>query len=649
MRPPSLRTLHGAQQAQLTFIRRCAPSVSSVKSWQVASCRWQSSTSSPGQQAKKPYYITTPIFYVNAAPHIGHLHSMVLADVIKRWEQVKGNEAVLCTGTDEHGMKIQRAAMKVDMDPKDFCDSNANKFKSLAAQAEISNDFFIRTTDPDHKDAVEVFWMHLKHTLPKQLGLYKGVHKGWYCVSDECFYPEDLVAPAIHPQTGRKVMISTETENEVEWVEEETWFFPLTKYKDALLRFYEENPNWITPAHRLNEVKDWVNNHLEDLSVTRPASRLSWGISDPENQSQTIYVWVDALINYLTTTGYGAKWQGPNHDMGIWPADLQIIGKDILRFHAIYWPALLMALGLPLPKRLLCHDHWKMSGRKMSKSLGNVVNPVLALQRWGVDALRYFLMKSATHTKDMGYSNDLIAVAYNKELRAATGNLFQRIAMPRASAKWSIEQAVEAQRDDSNPVHQLKDIETLESHLVVVKDTVQKAMDNLDPAAATRATFALLREANRYISDEAPWDVAKDPSPEARCRLNHIIFQASEALRVAAILMQPIMPAKMTELLDKLGVKQERRTLEWAEFRKDLEYFGPSVAERDVRRPKWDTLFPPALDGDMSDMEALTMASNFQGDKKSNEMNMMLEVLALEARLGKDVLEQFREKKEEKA
>jgi methionyl-tRNA synthetase len=180
--------------------------------------------------------------------------------------------------------------------------------------------------------------------------------------------------------------------------------------------------------------------------------------------------------------------------MGIWPPDLQIIGKDILRFHAIYWPALLMALGLPLPKRLLCHDHWKMSGRKMSKSLGNVVNPVLALQRWGVDALRYFLMRSATHTKDMGYSNEFIAVAYNKELRAATGNLFQRIAMPKSSTRWSIQEAVEAQRDDTNAVHSLQDLESLEPHLVIAKTTVQNAMDNLDPAAATRANFALLRE-----------------------------------------------------------------------------------------------------------------------------------------------------------
>lgn len=440
------------------------------------------------------------------APHIGHLYCMVLADVIKRWEQIKGKEVFLCTGTDEHGMKIQRAASKEGMDPKSFCDGNSTKFRSLAASANISNDFFIRTTDEDHKDAVGQFWLQLKHSLPDHLGLYKGSHEGWYCVSDECFYPEDMVVPSIVPQTGEKIMINVESENEVEWVKEETWFFPLTKYKDALLKFYDENPGWIKPEHRMKEVRDWVENHLEDLSVTRPVSRLNWGISDPEDPSQTIYVWVDALINYITKAGYGSEWQVGSKNTGIWPADVQIIGKDILRFHAIYWPALLIALGLSPAKKLLVHNHWTMSNRKMSKSLGNVVNPVFAIQRWDVDPLRYFLMRNGSFAKDMGYSNDIIGSVYIKELQANIGNLFYRIAKPKGALAWSTESAVAAFKngefdelvEEGNAAADSKFF-SLEPFLADVTSAFSKEMDDFNTGGAIREAFSLMREVRRRM------------------------------------------------------------------------------------------------------------------------------------------------------
>lgn len=427
---------------------------------------------------------------------------MVLADVLKRWHQINGKQAILCTGTDEHGMKIQRAAAKQGMNAKELCDGNSNKFRELASEASISNDFFIRTTDQDHKDAVAQFWLQLKHKSPEGLGLYKGAHEGWYCVSDECFYPEEMVQPSIVPQTGKKILVSTETGNEVEWIKEETWFFPLKKYREALLKFYDENPDWIQPAHRMNEVRNWVENHLEDLSITRPASRLSWGIPDPEDPSQTIYVWVDALINYATKAGYGSKWLTAKDDMGIWPPDTQVIGKDILRFHTIYWPALLMALDLPLPKKVVCHNHWTMSNRKMSKSLGNVVNPTFAIQRWGIDPLRYFLMRNASFNKDMSYSNQLIGSVYMKDLQANIGNLFYRIARPKAATRWSTQEAVAIYRDGGFKKHmerqEIKESEnlhySLETHLAKFPQVFSDEMDNFDTGSAIREIFNLLRE-----------------------------------------------------------------------------------------------------------------------------------------------------------
>ncbi|KYK57244.1 methionyl-tRNA synthetase [Drechmeria coniospora] len=618
--------------------------------WVCSSCRGQIGrqlrwNSQNGPTNEKPFYITTPIFYVNAAPHIGHLYCMVLADVLKRWKQIDGKQAVLCTGTDEHGMKIQRAAAKENMPPKEFCDHNSNKFRSLAASAAISYDSFIRTTDDEHKEAVKHFWLQLKHSLPERMGLYKGSHEGWYCVSDECFYPEDVVQPSIVPQTGKKIMVSSETENEVEWVKEETWFFPLSKYKERLLKFYDENPNWITPAHRMNEVRDWVENHLEDLSVTRPVSRLSWGIPDPEDKQQTIYVWVDALINYLTKAGYGAKWYSSEDSMGIWPADVQVIGKDILRFHAIYWPALLMALDIPLPKQIVCHNHWTMSNRKMSKSLGNVVNPFFAVERWGVDPLRYFLMRNGSFSKDMGYSNQIIGSVYTKELQANIGNLFYRIARPKVNAKWSTEEAVKTYREGG--FHDLARFEDadhskyfgLESYLESVTAAFRDEMESANTGGAIREIFHLLRETNRYVSDTEPWQLVKRAGSESRTLLNWIIYNSAEALRIAGILLQPMMPTKATELLDELGVKPERRTVQYAHKGKDADYGTAAGRSQDAPRiKKWDTLFPPTPSANDSDVEVRRQLREMLLHKTKNPMNQMAELLAMEARMGEEAV-----------
>ncbi|CCT66912.1 probable METHIONYL-TRNA SYNTHETASE, mitochondrial [Fusarium fujikuroi] len=608
MRAFRFQLLQGARQIQSRLARQSNLSRLGCRAYAPTS-QWRRSNSTESTGKEKPFYVTTPIFYVNAAPHIGHLYTMVLADVIKRWKQISGHEAYLATGTDEHGMKIQQAALGVEIPPKEFCDNNAHKFKDLAEHANISHDFFIRTTDQEHKDVVQQFWLLLKARAPEGLGLYKGKHEGWYCVSDECFYPEDLVQSSISPQTGRKIMVSKESGNKVEWVREDTWFFPLSKYKEKLLQFYDENPNWIQPADRMNEVRNWVQDHLEDLSVTRPAKRLSWGVKDPEDPDNTIYVWVDALVNYLTTSGFGTKWQVGDKDTGIWPADMHVVGKDIIRFHAIYWPALLMAAGLPLPKKILCHNHWTMSNRKMSKSVGNVVNPFFAVQRWGLDALRYFLMRNGNYKSDSDYANESIAAIYEKDLQANIGNLFNRIARVRKVA-WSTIEAVEFAKagrfenlgeilSTSSPIFL-----SLEKSLQSLPEEIRTHMDQNQVNHALQHIFWLLQDTNRFVSETEPWKIVKEQDANARTRLNWVIYRSAEALRIAGILLQPVMPEKATQLLDGLGVKPERRTVEYARPDADLDY-GTEAAIVSQKPDAFGSMFPPVAGIELPDFEVV--------------------------------------------
>ncbi|KAI1040242.1 hypothetical protein LB505_005374 [Fusarium chuoi] len=608
MRAFRFQSLQGARQIQSRLACQSNLSRLGCRAYAPTS-QWRRSNSTESTGKEKPFYVTTPIFYVNAAPHIGHLYTMVLADVIKRWKQISGHEAYLATGTDEHGMKIQQAALGVEIPPKEFCDNNAHKFKDLAEHANISHDFFIRTTDQEHKDVVQQFWLLLKARAPEGLGLYKGKHEGWYCVSDECFYPEDLVQSSISPQTGRKMMVSKESGNKVEWVREDTWFFPLSKYKEKLLQFYDENPNWIQPADRMNEVRNWVQDHLEDLSVTRPAKRLSWGVKDPEDPDNTIYVWVDALVNYLTTSGFGTKWQVGDKDTGIWPADMHVVGKDIIRFHAIYWPALLMAAGLPLPKKILCHNHWTMSNRKMSKSVGNVVNPFFAVQRWGLDALRYFLMRNGNYKSDSDYANESIAAIYEKDLQANVGNLFNRIARVRKVA-WSTIEAVEFAKAGrfENPGEILPTSSpiflSLEKSLQSLPGEIRTHMDQNQVNHALQHIFWLLQDTNRFVSETEPWKIVKEQDANARTRLNWVIYRSAEALRIAGILLQPVMPEKATQLLDGLGVKPERRTVEYARPDADLDY-GTEAAIVSQKPDAFGSMFPPVAGIELPDFEVV--------------------------------------------
>lgn len=413
------------------------------------------------------------------------MYSMVLADVLKRWHELKGEKSLLLTGTDEHGMKIQQAAAANDTPPKRWCDVQAEKFRQLAGKTNLANDFFIRTTDEDHKEAVRHFWFLL---MEKGL-IYEAKHEGYYCVSDETFYPESMLTRKVDPLTGKVSLASIESGNTVEWTEEKNYHFRLTALRDQLLEFYEQNPDWIVPKQRMREVVDWVTNHLEDLSISRPSNRLDWGIRVPDDQSQTIYVWVDALINYITKAGF-PNWAPGKEMEGGWPADVHVIGKDILRFHGVYWPALLMAVDIPPPKRLLSHAHWTMNGKKMSKSLGNVVNPFYALDRWGVDVMRFFMVHDGGIENDADYDNAIIVERYKKLLSATIGNLLSRTTRAKA---WNLREVVSASRlsdlDSRVPANQPDYAQLIAAQEAVVAqlyDGMNTLMDKPDPRRALR-------------------------------------------------------------------------------------------------------------------------------------------------------------------
>ncbi|KAF7942282.1 hypothetical protein EAE99_000332 [Botrytis elliptica] len=567
--------LRGSLQSRTRSILRAG--------WVCSSCRARpipKASYSVDTKSKKPYYVTTPIFYVNAAPHVGHLYTMVLADVFKRWQVLKGDTAILCTGTDEHGMKIQRAAAQAGALPKEFCDIGAETFKELAQRAGLSNDHFVRTTDPDHKETVEYIW----YMLREREYIYESKHEGWYCVSDETFYPESAIEKRLDPFTGRTFIASQETGKEVEWTSEKNYHFRLSAFKDQLLEFYEKNPDFVVPMTRMKDVVNQVSRGLEDLSISRPYDRLSWGIRVPDDETQTIYVWLDALVNYITKAGY--PWAPGKETAGGWPADVQVIGKDIVRFHCIYWPAFLLALNLPPPKQILTHAHWTMDNQKMSKSIGNVVNPLFAMDRFGVDVMRYYLIHDGGIKEDSDYGNEYIVERYKKGLQQGLGNLVSRLTRPKV---WNVRSCVEATHSKGSSYPNIttsRQIDFLNS----VRDKANEKMQELNAGAALHVIMDTVYETNKYIQHEAPWSLAKSEDPEAKERLISAVYHSAEAIRIVGILLQPYMPEKASLLLDMIGVLPERRTYEYALLGADPSY---GDAQAPLGKGAWDGLFPP--------------------------------------------------------
>lgn len=394
-----------------------------------------------------------------------------------------GKESILCTGTDEHGMKVQRAAAKAKQDVRGFCDEMYKPFANLAKEAHIDWDHFIRTSETDHRFAVQHFWLMLQ-----QRGLiYASKHEGWYSVSDETFYPESAVQLALDPATGRKHMASKETGKEVEWTSEQNYHFRMSAFKDRLLDFYKTNPNFVVPDTRMKNVIQEVAAGLQDLSVSRPRERLTWGIPVPDDESQTIYVWLDALINYLTKSNYPFQVPGEEDSAG-WPADCHVIGKDIVRFHCIYWPAFLMALDLPLPKQILTHAHWTLGREKMSKSTGVVVNPFFAISRFGVDTMRYYLALDGGIKDDASYDNGFIIDRYRKNLQGGLGNLVSRITRAKG---WNVRRAVKIGQEYVSDLD-----EQLSSYLTSLPASVLREFEVPNPGAGLEKIMKTIQLVN---------------------------------------------------------------------------------------------------------------------------------------------------------
>ncbi len=484
--------------------------------------------------ANRPrYYLTTPIYYANDVPHIGHAYTSLACDVLARFKRLDGYEVVFLTGTDEHGQKIAKAAADAGMGPQPFTDKVSQTFRDLASALNLSNDDFIRTTEVRHKKACQALW----NELLKRGEIYLGKYAGWYAVRDEAYYGEDELADA---PNGKKIAPSGA---ECEWVEEPSFFFRLSQWGDRLLKFYEENPGFILPHSRRNEVISFVKSGMRDLSISRTA--MTWGVAVPNEPQHVLYVWFDALINYITAVGY------PDTQSELyqryWPADLHMVGKDILRFHAVYWPAFLMAADLAPPKRIFAHGWWTNEGQKISKSVGNVIDPYELIKTYGLDPMRYFLLREVPFGNDGDFSRSAMIRRINSELANDLGNLAQRsLAMINKNCGAMVPNRGVLTAGDRAF---LAKAQALLGQVRAECDVqaFHKALDHL---------WFVIGESNRYIDEQAPWALRKtDPA-----RMETVLYVLAEVLRHLAILIQPFMPDAMSKLLDQLAVPVDERS-----------------------------------------------------------------------------------------
>jgi methionyl-tRNA synthetase len=480
----------------------------------------------------KTYYLTTPIYYVNDAPHIGHAYTSIACDVLARFKRLDGYDVFFLTGTDEHGQKVAKSAVAAGMDPQAFTDKVSQNFRDLTKALNLSNNDFIRTTEPRHKKACQVLW----NELLKRGEIYLGKYAGWYAVRDEAFYGEDELKDGL---AGKKIAPSGA---ECEWVEEPSYFFKLSAWGDRLLEFYDKNPEFILPQTRRNEVTSFVKSGMRDLSVSRTA--MNWGVPVPNEPEHVMYVWLDALNNYQTGVGY-PDMQSDSYKK-FWPADLHMVGKDILRFHAVYWPAFLMAAGLQPPKRVFAHGWWTNEGQKISKSTGNVIDPYELINTYGLDQTRYFLMREVPFGNDGDFSRAAMIRRINGELANDFGNLAQRsLSMINKNC------GAKAPEHEAFTEADKKLLGAARSLLTQVRtefdeQNFHKALDHI---------WAVIGDANRYVDEQAPWALKKtDPA-----RMATVLYVCAEVLRHLAILLQPFMPIVMGKLLDQLAVPLNAR------------------------------------------------------------------------------------------
>ena len=482
----------------------------------------------------KNFYITTPIYYPSAKPHMGHAYSSIIADFFARVKKIQGSKVFFLTGTDEHGLKIQRAAEKEGMKPQDFCDKISITFRELSKTLNLTNNDFIRTTEDRHFKSVQNLW----NILEKKNEIYLSKYSGWYSVSDEAYYSEDEI------ENINGVKKAKSSGSHVEWVEEESYFFKLSKWQKSLLRFYEKNPKFILPESRKNEVVSFVKNGLKDLSVSRKS--FSWGIKVPSNKDHVIYVWLDALTNYLSALNYPDVNNKLYKDF--WPASLHLIGKDILRFHAIYWPAFLLAANIPLPERVYGHG-WILSGEeKMSKSKGNILDPIEIIKKYGLDPLRYYLIKEVSFGNDGNISQEKLENCINSDLANNYGNLCQRvIAFNEKNLNLEIPKKINFTKIDLEILDNFKDN----------YQNLLKHINNQDINSYINYIVERLFASNKYFNDEEPWKKKSDIS-----RLNTIMYVSLELIRKITTLLYPIIPESSLKVLNAFGITEDKISFE---------------------------------------------------------------------------------------
>ncbi|BCQ07811.1 methionine--tRNA ligase [Mycobacterium heckeshornense] len=486
----------------------------------------------------RPYYVTTAITYPNAAPHLGHVYEYIATDAIARFKRLEGFDVRFLTGTDEHGLKMAEAAAAEGVSTAELARRNSDVFQRLQERLNISFDRFIRTTDPDHHEASKAIWQRMADAGD----IYLDTYSGWYSVRDERFFVESETRVL---DDGTRV--ATETGAPLIWTEEQTYFFRLSAYTDKLLAHYEANPDFIGPEVRRNEVVSFVSGGLRDLSISRTS--FDWGIPVPDHPDHVMYVWVDALTNYLTGVGY----PDTNSELfrRYWPADLHMIGKDIIRFHAVYWPAFLMSAGIELPRRIFAHGFLLNRGEKMSKSVGNVIDPVSLVERFGVDQVRYFLLREVPFGQDGSYSDEAIITRINTDLANELGNLAQRsLSMVAKNFDGIVPAPGEFSADDAEL-------------LAIADGLLEQVRAHFDGQAmhlALEAIWLMLGAANKYFSAQQPWVLRKSESESDQIRFRTVLYVTCEVLRIAALLIQPVLPESAAKLLDLLGQPADQRT-----------------------------------------------------------------------------------------
>ncbi|XP_029917145.1 methionine--tRNA ligase, mitochondrial [Myripristis murdjan] len=503
---------------------------------------------------ERNHYITTPIFYVNASPHLGHLYSAVLADCLHRYRLLQGCNSKFATGTDEHGLKIQQAAEAAGKDPLSFCTDVSERFKHLFRSCNVSHTDFIRTTEQRHRRAVEHFWSVLQN---KGL-IYKGSYEGWYSTQDESFLTPQQVGDALD-SSGRKIKVSLESGHKVEWMKEENFMFRLSEFRPQLRDWLRGNPRAVQPERFYQAVLHWLQEDLPDLSVSRQRSRLQWGIPVPNDPEQTIYVWLDALVNYLTVAGYPDKYSQ------WWDVAHHVVGKDILKFHTIYWPAFLLGAGLPLPQVIHVHSHWTVGGKKMSKSLGNVVDPLERSQRFTTDGMRYFLLRQGVPDSDCDYNDQKLVKLLNAELADSLGGLLNRCTAPSLNPA-QIYPSFCPNSFPSDQASRLRGRAVTEDYLMLtavqsLPAVVAQHYESLHVYKALEAVGSCVRQTNGFVQRHAPWKLDRGDSDDQRW-LDTIIHVSLECLRIYGTLLQPVVPEIANKLLSRLGVQPGERS--WA-------------------------------------------------------------------------------------